>query len=91
MSTEGNKALVLQFPNGANEVWKEGDIVALVEESVARDLPGHDPVFGESEFESSERELKTLRDVFLDMELTIDDMVADGDKVAARKTLPGTH
>jgi len=91
MSTEENKALVLQLLNGLNEVLKGGDIDAFVEKFVASDFISHDPVSGEGDLEALEKEVKELRDAFPDLEWTIEDMIAEGDKVVIRLTHRATH
>lgn len=85
--SEQNKRVVRRF---FREVWSEGNL-ALVDELFARDWVGHAPP---DEF-ASPAELKqfiaALRRAFPDFEITVEDQVAEGDKVATMWTATGTH
>ena len=84
MSTEENKAIVRRYNE---EVWSQGDL-AKVDEFVAADfLWGADHVdpAGVKQF------VAMVRSVFPDFQVTIQDMIAEGDKVAIRMTHQGTH
>jgi len=58
-----------------------GDIDAFVEKFVSNDFISHDPVSGEGDLEALEKEIKELRDAFPDLEWTVEDMIAEDDKV----------
>lgn len=88
MDTEAkNEQLAKRFPN---EVATDGD-VDLIDEICARNVIEHGP-FGATE---GREELKTqiheLHAAFPDFSATVEDAVADGDRVAMRVTLSGTH
>ncbi len=91
MSTEENKTLVKQALNELYEAMKGGDIDAYVEKFVSNDFICHDPVTGEGDLEALENEIKELRDAFPDLEWTVEDMIAEGDKVVIRVMHRATH
>jgi steroid delta-isomerase-like uncharacterized protein len=73
------------------ELINQGKL-AVIDEVVASDFVGH--TIGAPEVKGSEslkQRLTMLRTAFPDVHVTIDDMVAAGDKVATRVTLHGTH
>ncbi len=90
MSTEQNKTLVRRY---WDEAWNNGNL-AVMDELVATDFDGHplpsDPNFGSGP-EGQKRLVGLYRGAFPDMRMTIDDMVADGDRVVVRWTARGTN
>jgi predicted ester cyclase len=86
MSTEQNKALVRRF---TEEVFNRGNI-SLVAELVASDFVEHAeyPPGRESERGGT---TTLFRSAFPDFKVTIDDLIAEGDKVVVRSTWSGTH
>jgi len=88
MSTEQNKALMRRF----YEEISKGNLAAL-DELVAADLVDHSPfVPGQAPGRQGTLELFTMiRAAFPDLHVTVEDMVAEGDKVAVRGTMSGTH
>ncbi|MDQ4026017.1 MAG: ester cyclase [Actinomycetota bacterium] len=65
----------------------------IAEELVDQNYVGHDvaspePIRGP---EGLKQQVKGYRDAFPDLQLTIEDQVAEGDKVATRWTATGTH
>jgi steroid delta-isomerase-like uncharacterized protein len=88
MSTEENKAKVQRM---IEEVFNKGDL-SVVDELVAPNYVYHFP--GREEIKGPEglKQFATMiRTAFPDFHITIDDMVAEGDKVACRYTYQGTH
>ena len=89
MSTEQNKALVRQM---VEEVFNRGN-VSRADEFLAPDFvereelppgipPGREAV----------KQFSTIfRSAFPDLKVTIDDIIAEGDKVVIRQTWSGTH
>jgi len=75
-----------------DEVYNQGKLEA-VDEIVSPEYVGHDPALPEDiTGPAAERELAaTYRAAFPDMAITIDDQIAEGDKVATRWTARGTH
>ena len=85
---QDNQALVRRF---LEEVINQGKL-AVIDEVVASDYVGH--AVGSPEVKGSEglkQRLTMLRTAFPDVHITVDDMVAAGDKVATRTTFHGTH
>lgn len=72
------------------DVLTEGNI-ALVDELVASDYVGHTPLLelhgpeGAKEFDAM------LHQAFPDLEIAVEDQIAEGDRVATRWTARGTH
>jgi steroid delta-isomerase-like uncharacterized protein len=63
----------------------------LVDTLVADDYVGHSPLEVSHGPEDVKQFVTMLRNAFPDMEVTVEDQVADGDKVATRWTCRGTH
>jgi steroid delta-isomerase-like uncharacterized protein len=88
MSAEENKDVVRRFWG----VWEEGNI-GLVDELVAPDYVNHSP--GIPDQPEGPEGIKAVVSMFRggmpDLRVVIDDMIAEGDKVAVRYTLEGTH
>jgi predicted ester cyclase len=88
MSAEENKALVRRF---FEEAWNKGN-VAAVDEFMATDYVEH-PL--SSELPPGAEGLKQLiiayRSAFPDLKLTLDDIFAEGEMVAFRWSVRGTH
>ena len=89
MSTEENKALARRW---AEEVWSEGNL-DLIDELVLPDYVDHDPALPEEVRgpEGVRRYIEEFRDAFPDMRLSVEDQVAEADKVVSRWTARGTH
>jgi steroid delta-isomerase-like uncharacterized protein len=86
MSTEELKALERRYYELANK----GDLTACFE-LCAADLVMHS-VSGETHgLEEYKRNFKEESKAFPDMHFTVHDVIAEGDKVAARWTLTATH
>jgi predicted ester cyclase len=88
MSAEENKALIRRF---FEEVWNNGK-VELVDEFIAPGYVSHNhlniDVLGP---EGIKRVVIAQRTAFPDLHSTIDDLVAEGDKVVVRGTDRFTH
>ena len=87
MSTEQNKAIVRRWVEGG---WNAGNL-DLVDELYADDYTLHDPTMPVHGTESFKQYVAMYRGVFPDMHFTIEDMVAEGDRVVWRITARGTH
>ena len=87
--SEQNKAMVRRH---LEEVFAKGDRDAIPE-LFAPDYVEHDPASDEEirGHEGVRRELSIYRSAFSDIEITIEDQIAEGDYVATRATLRGTH
>ena len=86
MSVEENKAVIRRV---TEEILNKGDM-SLVPELIAPDYVYHSR-FGEFKGpEGFKQFVKMMNNAFPDIHYTIDDMVAEGDKLAARITFRGT-
>ena len=91
MSSERNKA---NFRRLYDEVFNQGDLAAADELIAARVVehqpqPGVDPDANGPELV---KQIATFyRTAFPDLHITVDDLVAEGDRVAGRVTITGTH
>lgn len=73
------------------EVWNEGNY-ALVDQVTAADYIGYTPPDQEPvDREGVKRNIAILRQAFPDIHFTIDDQIAEGDRVVTRWTANGTH
>jgi steroid delta-isomerase-like uncharacterized protein len=88
-----NKAVVHRM---FQEMWNEGNL-DVVDELFAPDYAGHDPTDPNPETRevSSAADAKAwvgmVRAAVPDIHFTVDDLIAEGDKVIARWTAEGTH
>ena len=88
MSTEENKALVRQ---AIEKVWNAHN-VAAVDDLYAAGLVNHDPLNPEvTGLEAFKAWVSAVFSSFPDLRVVVDDMVAEGDKVAKVYTLHGTQ
>ena len=89
--SEENKAFVRRW---FDEVWNKGREEAIDEmfaaDGVAHGLPSEDgePLRGAAGFKPLFRQ---FREAFPDMEVTVEDAISEGDKVAARCTVRASH
>ena len=88
MSAEQNKTLVRRF---VDEVQSRGNIDAI-DELCSPEVVNHSAPPGvPSNCEGIKQVTAMFRQAFPDSYFTIEDMIAEGDKVATRKTFHGTH
>ena len=88
MSLEENKAFVRRF---VEEVLNRGKL-DLIPVFVAVDCVEHIPIIGQGAgSEGMKQAYATLLGAFPNLHFTIEDMIAEGDKVAWRWTMRGTH
>jgi len=88
MSTEESKAMLRRV---AEEIFNKGNL-AVADELIASNyvyhLPGQPDIHGPEGF----KQMVTMyRTAFPDFHMTVDDMVAEGDKVVHHLTIRGTH
>lgn len=87
MGSEDNKAIVRRF---LEEVINKGNL-ALVDELVAADLVDHAAPPGmEGNRDGLKAFFTTFRGAFPDLHYTVDDVIAEGDRVVQRTTAHGT-
>jgi steroid delta-isomerase-like uncharacterized protein len=88
MSEEKNRALVSRI---WDEVWNAGNM-NTVDEVLSATYVGHIPSTpGINGREAFKQMVGSYRTAFPDVTLTVDDLIADGDRVVARWTSRGTH
>lgn len=93
-STAENKEIVRRY---YEEALNEGR-VDLLDELISEDVVNHDPLSDETltpdeaqGFEGFRRHVELFHDGFRDGAVTIDDIIAEDDTVAARFTVEGIH
>jgi steroid delta-isomerase-like uncharacterized protein len=87
MSTEENKAVVRRF---LEECWNAGKL-DVVDEIVAAEYVNRTEPDQPPGPEAVKHLISTFRGAFPDVDNVIEDLVAEGDKVAVRVTIHGTH
>src|SRR5262249_35546202 len=76
---------------GYQELWNTGNL-DVIAEAVAEDVLVHDVINGELHGRDEIREVVVAyRAAFPDLQLTIEDQVAEGDTVVTRWSATGTH
>src|SRR3989337_618718 len=87
MSTEETKAIARRYI----ELFNRGDLAGL-DEVAAPDLVDHYAAPGQAPgLEGLKQALAGIRSAFPDMNVSIDDVIAEGDTVVLRLTGRGTH
>jgi len=89
MSAEENKAMVRRY---VDEVWNKGNL-GIIDELFSPDWVEHDADRPEElrGLGDAERRVEELRIAFPDLQVTLEDLIAEAEKVASRSTLRGTH
>ncbi len=88
MSAEGNTALLRRY---VDQVWHQGNLSAL-DDFLAPGYRRHvSPTAQPLTREGQMQRLAGFRAAFPDAELTVEDVLADDDRLAFRSTLRGTH
>jgi len=88
MSLEENKALVRR---GTEEVFNKGNVAAIDEFFAPNLVPYSLPPAVTRDREGYKQMVTAILAAFPDFHITVEDMVAEGDKVVARATTRGTH
>jgi len=87
--SEDNKSLVRRE---FDEMFNQGGDLDAAGEFYAPDYVLHDPTFGEARgIDGAKQYAATYRHAFPDLTVTIEDQMADGDKVISRFSSKGTH
>jgi steroid delta-isomerase-like uncharacterized protein len=84
MSAQENKALV-------RRAWELADNPDVLDEVYAPDVLWHEPDQEIRGLEQAKQFVPTYNIAFPDMTVTVEDVIAEGDKVVTRVTLRGTH
>jgi steroid delta-isomerase-like uncharacterized protein len=87
MSTEANKALAHRFWEG---VFNQKNL-GVIDEVCTADCVLHDPTGPIQGREAVKQFIGMYLGAFPDFQITIEDMIAEGDKVAVRHTTTATH
>ena len=88
MSPEENKALVRRL---IEKVWNQGNL-AVFDELYAPDFLFHDPGLPQVRTrEEDKRWITQTLNIFPDLHITIEDLIAEGDQVAMRWPFRGTN
>jgi len=89
MSIEDNKAVLHRV---YDEIINQGNF-DVIPELVSEDVVEHEqfPGLPTTGHEAVRAAIGMFRESFSDLRFTVDDMIAEGDKVAARITVTGTH
>jgi len=86
MSAEENKDLARRSWEGLSE--RNPD---LIEEFYPPDLVWHEPDQDIRGYEEARQFVSTFFDAFPDINITVEDAIAEGDKAVTRYTIRGTH
>jgi predicted ester cyclase len=84
---EENKRVVRRFPE---EVATQGNI-DVIDEICAEDILDHSPLGEKQGRDELKEQAKYLLSAFGDLSVTVEDIIAEGDTVAMRVTVRGTH
>jgi steroid delta-isomerase-like uncharacterized protein len=82
--SEENKAL-------ARRSWEAPDNLDVLDEIYAPDLVWHDPGQDIQGIEEARQFVTMYKSAFPDLNATVEDTIAEGDKVVTRWTVRGTH
>lgn len=87
-STEELKAIARRY---IDDLWSKGNL-AVADEIIAADFVNRSPVPGETpDREGIKQGVTAFQTGFSDYQFVIDDLIAEGDKIAIRNTFRGTH
>jgi steroid delta-isomerase-like uncharacterized protein len=74
---------------GLEEAFNSGNL-DVIDETSSEDFVNHDPLAGDQDAEASKQQVATYREAFPDLEITIEEIFAAGDKVVMRWSAIGT-
>jgi predicted ester cyclase len=86
MSTEQNKETIRRH---VEEIFNKGKL-AVADEIISPDYVYHGPIGEYKGLDGFKQMVTMVLKIFPDIHYTIDDMVAEGDKIAIRYTMTGT-
>ncbi|MBA2286967.1 MAG: ester cyclase [Ktedonobacteraceae bacterium] len=87
MSTENTKAIATRL---ADELFNKGNL-GIADELIAPDGIDHNEPAGTDCRQHFKQVATMLRSAFPDLHFAFEDVIAEGDRVAARVTMSGTH
>ena len=82
--SEENKAL-------ARRAWELADNPDILDEVYAPDVVWHEPDQEIRGLEQAKNFVSAYKTAFPDLKITVEDVIAEGDKVVSRVTIRGTH
>jgi steroid delta-isomerase-like uncharacterized protein len=82
--SEENKALALRS-------WEAANMPDIIDEVYSADLVWHEPDQDIRGYEQAKQFVSTFFEAFPDLNATVEDVIAEGDKVVTRWTIRGTH
>jgi predicted ester cyclase len=83
-----NKQIVRRF---SDELWGQGSLAAA-DDVLAKDLIEHNPLPGQGAGREGHKQVVALfRSAFPDLQVTTEDVLEEGDRVALRWRADGTH
>lgn len=88
MSTEENKQLLRRY---ITEVWENGNLEALKDFLAPGYLRHVSPTLPPLSLEEQIQRLTGFRAAFPDITLTVQEVMAENDRIAFRSTITGTH
>ena len=87
MSTEHNRSIAIRL---ADELFNKGNL-SIVDELITADAIDHNEPAGTDCRQHFKQVATLLRSAFPDLHFAFEDVIAEGDKVAARTIMSGTH
>ncbi len=75
----------------ARRSWEAPENLDLIDEVYTADVVWHEPDQEIRGLEQAKQFVTTYKTAFPDMSVTVEDVIAEGDKVVTRVTLRGTH
>ncbi len=72
------------------EAWNQGNM-SVVDDLIAPNYVGHDPLSPIHGPEGFKQYIEMIRSAFPDAHMTIEEQIAEGDKLVTRWTATGTH
>jgi len=87
VSVEQNRVIDRRY---VADVLNKGNLAAI-DQIMAPNYVGHVPGFPPSDREGDKQLIAMFRAAFPDLQFTMEDQIADGDKVVHRLTATGTH
>jgi predicted ester cyclase len=91
MSIEENKAIARRAYEAFNEAFRTGNL-NLLDAVIDANIVDHNPIPGqEPGLEGVKKAFSAFAAAFPNPHFTVEDMIAEGDKVASRVTLGATH
>ena len=87
MSTESSKLLAQRV---WEEIWHQGQL-SRIDELFSEDFVRHDPGRDLHGTDQNQQFISSMRAAFPDVHYTVDDQIAEGEKVVVRYRFHGTH